>query len=128
MPQPRPDAVQEFRLLTSNYEAEFGRNTGSIVNVVTRSGTNEYHGNVRFFWRPTFLSAARYFDKANATEEQRAGKAKGQPHGQQLHSAGQYMRHHLPPKRAQRDTNAELPCVTRDLKGQQAVETNDGKQ
>ena len=70
-PQPRPDAVQEFRLLTSNYEAEFGRNTGSIVNVVTRSGTNEYHGNVRFFWRPTFLSAARYFDKANATEEQR---------------------------------------------------------
>ncbi len=69
-PQPRPDAVQEFRLLTSNYEAEFGRNTGSIVNVVTRSGTNEYHGNARFFWRPTFLSAARYFDKANATEAQ----------------------------------------------------------
>ena len=33
-PQPRPDAVQEFRLLTSNYEAEFGRNSGSIVNVV----------------------------------------------------------------------------------------------
>ena len=40
----RPDAVQEFRLLTSNFEAEFGRNTGSIVNVVTKSGTNEYHG------------------------------------------------------------------------------------
>ncbi len=64
--QPRPDAVQEFRLLTSNYEAEFGRNTGAIVNVVTRSGTNDYHGNGRFFYRPTELSAARFLDKATA--------------------------------------------------------------
>lgn len=62
----RPDAVQEFRLLTSNFEAEFGRNTGSIVNVVTKSGTNEYHGNARFFYRPTFLSAANFFDNALA--------------------------------------------------------------
>jgi hypothetical protein len=57
----RPDAVQEFRLLTSNFEPEFGRNTGSIINVVTRSGTNNYHGNVRFFYRPTELSASNYF-------------------------------------------------------------------
>ncbi len=63
---PRPDAIQEFRLLTSNFEAEFGRNTGSVINVVTKSGTSAYHGNVRFFWRPTTLSAARYFDKALA--------------------------------------------------------------
>lgn len=62
--QPRPDAVQEFRLLTSNFEAEFGRNTGSIINVVTKSGTNEFHGNARFFYRPTKLSAARFLDKA----------------------------------------------------------------
>src|SRR5919107_3513398 len=61
--QPRPDAVQEFRLLTSNFEAEFGRNTGTVINVVTRSGTNDFHGNVRAFWRPTFLSAARFFDQ-----------------------------------------------------------------
>ena len=60
---PRPDAVEEFRLLTSNFEAEFGRNTGSVINVVTRSGGNEYHGNARFFYRPTFLSAARFFDQ-----------------------------------------------------------------
>jgi hypothetical protein len=52
---PRPDAVQEFRLLTSNFEAEFGRNTGSVINVVTKSGTNEFHGNARVFYRPTFL-------------------------------------------------------------------------
>lgn len=63
-PQPRPDAIQEFRLLTSNFDAEFGRNTGSIINVVTRGGTSEYHGNARFFYRPTVLSAARYFDKS----------------------------------------------------------------
>ncbi len=62
--QPRPDAVQEFRLLTSNFEPEFGRNTGAIINVVTRSGTNQYHGNGRFFDRPTSLSAARFLDKA----------------------------------------------------------------
>ncbi len=62
--QPRPDAVQEFRVLTSNFEAEFGRNTGSIINVVTRSGTNEFHGNARLFYRPTFLSAADFFENA----------------------------------------------------------------
>ncbi len=62
----RPDAVQEFRLLTSNFEAEFGRNTGSIINVVTRSGSNDFHGNARFFYRPTELSAANFFDNAFA--------------------------------------------------------------
>ncbi|HEX8353962.1 MAG TPA: carboxypeptidase-like regulatory domain-containing protein, partial [Pyrinomonadaceae bacterium] len=60
---PRPDAIQEFRLLTSNFEAEFGRNTGAVINVVTRSGSNEFHGNARIFYRPTFLSAARFFDQ-----------------------------------------------------------------
>lgn len=65
--QPRPDAIQEFRVLTSNFEAEFGRNTGSVINFVTKSGTNEFHGNVRAFYRPTFLSAARYFDNQRTT-------------------------------------------------------------
>ena len=65
---PRPDAVREFRLLTSNFEAEFGRNSGAVINVVTKSGTNEFHGNVRFFYRPTFLSAARYFDQNDFTD------------------------------------------------------------
>lgn len=62
----RPDAVQEFRLLTSNFEAEFGRNTGSIINIVSKSGTNDFHGNGRFFYRPTSLSAANFFDNALA--------------------------------------------------------------
>ncbi|MBA3439761.1 MAG: TonB-dependent receptor [Pyrinomonadaceae bacterium] len=71
--QPRPDAVQEFRLLTSNYEAEFGRNTGAVINVVTKSGTNGFHGNVRVFYRPTVLSAARYFDQNDPSDTPRAG-------------------------------------------------------
>jgi len=71
--QPRPDAVQEFRLLTSNYEAEFGRNTGSVITVVTRSGNNDFHGNVRFFYRPTVLSAARFFDQNDPGDKPRAG-------------------------------------------------------
>ena len=69
--QPRPDAVQEFRLLTSNFEAEFGRNTGAVINVVTRSGTNDFHGNARIFYRPTFLSAARFFDQNDPTDPAR---------------------------------------------------------
>lgn len=70
---PRPDAVQEFRLLTSNFEAEFGRNSGTVINVVTRSGTNDFHGNVRFFIRPTVLSAARFFDQNDSADRPRAG-------------------------------------------------------
>jgi Carboxypeptidase regulatory-like domain len=71
--QPSPDAVQEFRILTSVPEAEFGRNSGSIINVVTRSGGNDYHGNARLFYRPTFLSAARYFDQNDPTDKPRPG-------------------------------------------------------
>ena len=71
--QPRPDAVQEFRLLTSNFEAEFGRSSGTVINVVTRSGGNDFHGNVRAFFRPTVLSAARFFDQNDAADVPRPG-------------------------------------------------------
>lgn len=71
--QPRPDAVQEFRLLTSNFEAEFGRNTGAVINVVVKSGANDFHGNARTFYRPTFLSAARYFDQDSITDRVQRG-------------------------------------------------------
>ncbi|MDI9611469.1 MAG: TonB-dependent receptor [Acidobacteriota bacterium] len=69
--QPRPDALQEFRILSSNFEAEFGRNSGSIINVVTKSGTNEYHGNARAFWRPTVLSSRKYFDEERRRYERK---------------------------------------------------------
>ena len=42
---PNPDAIEEFRVLTSNYTAEYGRSGGGIVSVVTKSGTNAFHGS-----------------------------------------------------------------------------------
>src|SRR5689334_9689267 len=47
---PNPDAVQEFRILTNNYGAEYGRTSGGIVNQVIRSGTNNFHGGVFEFF------------------------------------------------------------------------------
>jgi len=63
--QPSPDAIEEFRVLTNTFDAEYGRNSGSVVNVVTKSGTNQIHGDVYEFFRNTVLDAENYFDKAN---------------------------------------------------------------
>src|SRR5713226_8546365 len=54
---PNPDAIQEFRILTSNYTAEYGRNAGGIVSVVTKSGTNAFHGSLFEFLRNDALKA-----------------------------------------------------------------------
>jgi outer membrane receptor protein involved in Fe transport len=58
--QPTPDSIQEFRVLTNTFDAEYGRNSGSVVNVVTKSGTNNLHGNVYEFFRNTVLNADEY--------------------------------------------------------------------
>lgn len=58
---PNPDAVQEFKILTNNYSAEFGRTSGGIVNQVIKSGTNGYHGNLFEFFRNQDLNARNYF-------------------------------------------------------------------
>ncbi len=60
--QPNPDSVEEFRILTNTFDAEYGRNSGSVVNVVTKSGTNQFHGNVYDFLRNKVLNARGYFD------------------------------------------------------------------
>lgn len=60
--QPSPDSVQEFRILTNGFDAEFGRNSGSVVNVVTKSGTNAVHGDVYEFNRNKALNAKNYLD------------------------------------------------------------------
>jgi hypothetical protein len=62
---PNPDAVQEFRILTSNYTAEYGRNSGGIVSVVTKSGSNSVHGSVFEFNRNDAFSANTYFNNKN---------------------------------------------------------------
>ncbi|MFZ0731931.1 MAG: carboxypeptidase regulatory-like domain-containing protein [Candidatus Sulfotelmatobacter sp.] len=58
--QPSPDSIQEFRVLTNTFDAEYGRNSGSVVNVVTKSGTNDMHGNVYEFFRNKDLNANDY--------------------------------------------------------------------
>lgn len=60
-PIPDPDALQEFRMLTSNFDAEFGRYPGAAVNVITRSGINQYHGTAYDFLRNDLLNAKPYF-------------------------------------------------------------------
>ncbi|MGE0813550.1 MAG: TonB-dependent receptor [Vicinamibacterales bacterium] len=59
--RPPPDAIQEFKILTHSYNAEYGRNAGSVVNIVTKSGTNELHGGLWEFNRDDNLQARNFF-------------------------------------------------------------------
>lgn len=56
------DAVQEFSVITSNYSAEYGRTSGGVVNAITRSGTNQFHGDAYWFLRDEGLDARSFFD------------------------------------------------------------------
>ncbi len=59
--RPPPDAIQEFKIQTHSYSAEFGRNSGSVVNVVTKSGTNVFHGAGWEFNRNGGVQARNFF-------------------------------------------------------------------
>ena len=63
---PNPDAVQEFRILENNYTAEYGRNGGGIISVVSKSGTRTYHGSLFEFARNTAFTANSFFNKRNS--------------------------------------------------------------
>ncbi|MGH8335428.1 MAG: carboxypeptidase regulatory-like domain-containing protein, partial [Gammaproteobacteria bacterium] len=54
---PPPDSVQELRVETSTYSAEFGRSGGGVVNIVTKSGTNAFHGNLYYYNQNTIFNA-----------------------------------------------------------------------
>jgi hypothetical protein len=58
---PNPDAVEEFKILTNNYDAEYGRTSGGIVNQITKSGTNSVHGDAFEFIRNDVLNARDSF-------------------------------------------------------------------
>jgi hypothetical protein len=61
---PNPDTVAEFRILDNNYTAEYGRSAGGIVSVVTKSGTNTYHGSAFDYLRNDAFNANTFFNNA----------------------------------------------------------------
>jgi hypothetical protein len=67
---PDLDSISEFRILTNNFDAEYGNYSGGIVNVVTKSGTNELHGGGFEFLRNTALDAKNFFDPTVETYRQ----------------------------------------------------------
>jgi hypothetical protein len=59
------DAIEEFSVITSNYEADYGKTSGGVVNAITRSGTNQIHGSAYEFLRNSKLDSKNYFDVGN---------------------------------------------------------------
>ncbi|MGA2302257.1 MAG: TonB-dependent receptor [Candidatus Acidiferrum sp.] len=78
---PSLDAIQEVQVQTLNFSAEYGRNDGAIVNVVTKSGTNSFHGDVFYSGRNTALDARNFFDQIGKAplQQNQFGAAIGGP-------------------------------------------------
>ena len=68
--QPSPDAVQEVAVQTSNYAAELGTAGGAVINMVMKSGTNQFHGSGYDYFRNTVLDARNFFAATRPTEHQ----------------------------------------------------------
>lgn len=77
-PMPNPDALNEFSVQTNNFSAEFGRQSGGIVNAVTKSGTNNLHGSGFWFVRNQALNAANYFAPIVNGEKRQDGLKRNQ--------------------------------------------------
>lgn len=79
---PNIDATQEFRVITGNFNAEYGRNTGAIITVATKNGTNEFHGNGYIYYRSDAFNARNFFDvsgKADLQQRRQFGGSIGGP-------------------------------------------------
>jgi len=72
---PNPDAIQEFKIQTSTYDATYGRNPGANVNVVTKSGTNTWHGSAFEFFRNAQLNANEFFYNRDTCRTLYAGQS-----------------------------------------------------
>lgn len=81
--RPSLEAVEEFKVNTSNFSAEYGASAGAVVNVVTKGGTNEYHGSAFWFLRNDNLDARDYFAPPTTVDplyiQHQAGGAMGGP-------------------------------------------------
>lgn len=79
-PFPNPDALEEFSVQTNSFSAEYGRGSGAIVNVVTKSGTNEFHGSAFDFIRNGDLNARNFFaSSADQLKRNQFGGSLGGP-------------------------------------------------
>ena len=67
---PNLDSIAEFRILTSNFDAEYGNYAGGRINVVTKSGTNQFHGSAFEFLRNTDLDSRNFFSPERAVYQQ----------------------------------------------------------
>ena len=72
-------AIKEFQVVASGYNAEFGRSTGGVVNAVTKSGTNDFHGGAFYVDRSTGLAAKNAFGQIAAPTQQQFGGSVGGP-------------------------------------------------
>ena len=67
-PFPMPDSLQEFSVETSNYSAEYGQNAGGVVNIITKSGGSQFHGDLFEYLRNRVFNAANYFSYVNGVK------------------------------------------------------------
>ena len=72
-------AVKEFQVVATGYNAEFGRSTGGVVNAVTKSGTNDFHGGAFYVDRPKSLAARNAFGQVASPTQQQFGGSVGGP-------------------------------------------------
>src|SRR5687768_11171364 len=80
LPFPNPDSVQEFNLQSSNFSAEYGNAAGGVVNIVTRAGTNQFHGSWFHFIRNGAMNARQFFAPVQDTlKRNQFGGALGGP-------------------------------------------------
>jgi len=78
-PYPNPDAIQEVSVQTSTFDAQYGRQVGGVVNAVTRSGTNQFHGTAFNFLRNYKMNARNYFSGRDAMKRNQYGGTFGGP-------------------------------------------------
>ncbi|MBV8437718.1 MAG: TonB-dependent receptor [Silvibacterium sp.] len=68
--EPSPDAIDEFKVITNTFDAEYGRNSGAVINVVTKSGTNDLHGSIYTYVRNQAMDSKGYFDLTTPDDNQ----------------------------------------------------------
>lgn len=78
-PYPNPDAVEEFSVQTSSFNAEYGRGVGAVVNVVTKAGTNSLHGSAFEFLRNYKMNARNFFTGLDSLKRNQFGVSLGGP-------------------------------------------------